>query len=33
MTHAHDDQIDPAMDAVEDMIVFEGFGYSESALK
>lgn len=28
MTHAHDDQIDPAMDAVEDMLVFDGGIYS-----
>lgn len=33
MTHAHDDQIDPAMDAVEDLIVFSGLSYSEEALR
>lgn len=33
MTHKHDDQIDPAMDAVEDLIVFNGGIYSENALK
>jgi len=33
MTHKHDDQIDPTMDAVEDLIVFEEMGYNEGALK
>lgn len=28
MTHKHDDQIDPTMDAVEDMLVFEDMLYS-----
>lgn len=28
MTHKHDDQIDPTMDAVEDLIVFEDMLYS-----
>lgn len=28
MTHAHDDQIDPTVDAVEDMLVFEDMLYS-----
>ncbi len=32
MSHKHDDQIDPTMDAVEDLIVFEDSLYSESAL-
>jgi predicted phage terminase large subunit-like protein len=32
MTHAHDDQIDPTMDAVEDLLVFEGTLYTEQAL-
>lgn len=32
MTHRHDDQIDPTMDAVEDMIVFEEMMYSERAI-
>lgn len=32
MTHAHDDQIDPTMDAVEDLIVFDGNLYSENSL-
>ena len=30
MTHKHDDQIDPTMDAVEDLIVFEDMLYSNS---
>ncbi len=30
MTHKHDDQIDPTMDAVEDLIVFEEHLYSNS---
>ncbi len=33
MTHKHDDQIDPTMDAVEDLIVFEQMMYTENALK
>lgn len=32
MTHKHDDQIDPAMDAVEDLIIFEDSLYTEHAL-
>ena len=32
MTHAHDDQIDPTMDAVEDLIVFEEMLYNNNAL-
>lgn len=32
MTHKHDDQIDPTMDAVEDMIVFEDMLYSSSTI-
>jgi predicted phage terminase large subunit-like protein len=32
MTHKHDDQIDPTMDAVEDLIVFEDMMYNNSAL-
>jgi predicted phage terminase large subunit-like protein len=32
MTHAHDDQIDPTMDAVEDLIVFEDLLYSSSSV-
>lgn len=32
MTHAHDDQIDPTVDAVEDMLVFEDMLYSGEAL-
>lgn len=32
MTHKHDDQIDPAMDAVEDLIVFEGSLYSKESV-
>lgn len=30
MTHKHDDQIDPTMDAVEDLIVFEDMLYSSN---
>ena len=30
MTHAYDDQIDPTMDAVEDMLVFTGLVYTQS---
>jgi predicted phage terminase large subunit-like protein len=30
MTHKHDDQIDPTMDAVEDLIVFEEMLYNNS---
>lgn len=33
MTHKHDDQIDPTMDAVEDLIVFEDMIYNNNALK
>lgn len=33
MTHKHDDQIDPTMDAVEDLIVFEEMSYNANALK
>ena len=33
MTHAHDDQIDPTMDAVEDMLVFEDTIYNLAALR
>jgi predicted phage terminase large subunit-like protein len=33
MTHKHDDQIDPTMDAVEDLIVFEDMLYNNQALK
>lgn len=33
MTHKHDDQIDPTMDAVEDLIVFGDSIYSEQSLK
>lgn len=32
MTHKHDDQIDPTMDAVEDLIVFEDMLYSASSM-
>jgi predicted phage terminase large subunit-like protein len=32
MTHKHDDQIDPTMDAVEDMIVFEDMIYSSNSI-
>jgi len=32
MTHKHDDQIDPTMDAVEDLIVFEDMLYSSNAI-
>ena len=32
MTHKHDDQIDPTMDAVEDLIVFEQMIYNNNAL-
>lgn len=32
MTHSHDDQIDPTMDAVEDLIVFEEMLYNNRAL-
>lgn len=32
MTHKHDDQIDPTLDAVEDLIVFEDLLYTETAL-
>ena len=32
MTHKHDDQIDPTMDAVEDLIVFETSTWSNGAL-
>lgn len=33
MTHKHDDQIDPTMDAVEDLIVFNDMLYNNAALK
>ena len=32
MTHKHDDQIDPTMDAVEDLIVFEDMLYSSNSI-
>lgn len=32
MTHKHDDQIDPTMDAVEDLIVFDDMTITEGAL-
>ena len=32
MTHKHDDQIDPTMDAVEDLVVFEQMLYSTNSL-
>lgn len=32
MTHAHDDQIDPTMDAVEDLIVFEDSLYTSNSV-
>ena len=32
MSHRHDDQIDPTMDAVEDLLVFRAGIYTESAL-
>lgn len=32
MTHKHDDQIDPTMDAVEDLIVFEEMIYNSKAI-
>lgn len=32
MTHKHDDQIDPTMDAVEDLIVFEDMLYNSSSM-
>ena len=32
MTHKHDDQIDPTLDAVEDLLVFEQMSYSGQAL-
>lgn len=32
MTHKHDDQIDPTMDAVEDLIVFDEMMYNNNAL-
>ena len=32
MTHKHDDQIDPTMDAVEDLIVFEEMLYSGKSI-
>jgi len=32
MTHKHDDQIDPTMDAVEDLIVFEEMLYSSNTI-
>lgn len=33
MTHKHDDQIDPTMDAVEDLIVFEDMLYTENTMR
>lgn len=33
MTHKNDDQIDPTMDAVEDLIVFEDMQYSDNSLR
>ena len=33
MTHSHDDQIDPTVDAVEDMLVFEDMLYTDNSLK
>lgn len=33
MTHKNDDQIDPTMDAVEDLIVFEDMQYSNNSLR
>lgn len=32
MTHKHDDQIDPTMDAVEDLIVFEDMLYTSNSI-
>lgn len=32
MTHKHDDQIDPTMDAVEDLLVFEDMIYTEQSI-
>jgi predicted phage terminase large subunit-like protein len=32
MTHRHDDQIDPTMDAVEDLVVFEDTLYTRSSM-
>lgn len=32
MTHKHDDQIDPTMDAVEDLLVFEDLIYSSATI-
>lgn len=32
MTHRHDDQIDPTMDAVEDLLVFDDMMYSSACL-
>jgi len=32
MTHKHDDQIDPTMDAVEDLLVFEDMIYSKGSM-
>lgn len=32
MTHKHDDQIDPTMDAVEDLVVFENMLYSSNTI-
>ena len=32
MTHRHDDQIDPTMDAVEDMLVFDDMIYNSNSL-
>lgn len=33
MTHKNDDQIDPTMDAVEDLIVFEDMQYNDNSLR
>lgn len=32
MTHKHDDQIDPTMDAVEDLLVFEEMTYNSNSM-
>ena len=32
MTHAHDDQIDPTVDAIERLIVFDGLSYTSDAI-
>jgi predicted phage terminase large subunit-like protein len=33
MTHAHDDQIDPTMDAIEDLLIFDQLGITAESLK